>query len=233
MAAAGAALLLVLKAAGVLLLVLLALVLILLLVPVTALIRFAEGRFSLRAGLLGLSIPILTDNAPAPWLQKLLDRPQKPKRKKSAAPPEKPAVQKQKGPGEKLRLTVDELCTLAGGAGHFLRAVLGALRITQIRLYLPVHGEDAAQTAIRYGKMQAWLHGALGVLNNVFRLEFQECRLDPDYTGKLAGSEYFSCKISARLIIIGIAAMRLLWLLLEEDILDPLPGRPVRGTADR
>ena len=95
-------------------------------------------------------------------------------------------------------------------------------RIKHICLYLPVQGDDAADTAIKYGKMQAWLHTGLAVINRMLWLEFDEFRLEPDYMGDRAKTERFSCQVSARLIIIVIAAIKLLWLLWTEKILDPL-----------
>lgn len=228
MAAAGAVLLTVLKVCGILLGAAAGLCLLVLLLaaalPATVRVRYEKEAFWVQAGLGGLRVPVVKNSRPAPWLQWLLRRLEKRPagRKKKKTPP--PAAPRPARPRHlpALGLTLDEICTLAGGAGRFFRAVLGAVRVTKIRLYLPVHEPDAAATALTYGQAQAWLHGCLGVLNNLIWLEFAECRLDPDFTGDQAGKAYFSCNVSARLIIIGIAAWHFIQLLLDKDILDKL-----------
>lgn len=227
MAAAGAVLLTALKVCGILLVAAVGLCLLVLLLavllPAVVWVRYEKEAFFVQAGLAGLRVPVIQNSRPAPWLQWLLRRlekkPSGKKKKKTPSAAARPA-RPQHLPA--LGLTLDEICTIAGGAGRFFRAVLGAIRVTKIRLYLPVHEPDAAATALTYGQTQAWLHGCLGVLNNLIWLDFAECRLDPDFTGDQAGKAYFSCKVSARLIIIGIAAVHFIQLLLEKDILDKL-----------
>lgn len=135
------------------------------------------------------------------------------------APP-KPQPPAEEEPQAKL--TFDQIVTAVRGAGTFGKRVLAALRVTEIRLYLPITGGDAAECALNYGKAQAWLHSGLAVLNRAIWLEFEECRLEADFLEKGDKKPHFSCKISARLLIIGIAAFRFGWLLWKQDILTVL-----------
>lgn len=222
MAAVGMILLLILKIIGWILLAILVLLAAVLLVPACVWLRYEKDVFSVSVGLLGIRIQV--------WPQRekhLSERQQHIRQAKEKAKEEKAAAKakkkqengKKKEPGARAKLTLETVCALAGSAGIFLRAVFGALRIRHIRIRWPVHAEDAAATALRYGKAQAWLHTCLALLNRVFWLDFDECRLEPDFTGKQAGTEYFSCKISAQLIIIVIAAVKLVLRLKEEDLL--------------
>ncbi len=221
MAAVGMVLLTILKILGWVLLAAAALLAFVLLVPVEAVLRYERGVFSVSAGMLGIRVRLW----PRPE-KSLSPRAQARREAKERAKAAKAAKKKQGGekpkkqPKEKAKLTFDAVCGLADTAGPFLRAVLGGLRITGIRLYWPVHADDAAATALLYGKTQAWLHAGLALLDRVFWLDFKECRLDPDFTGKQAGTEYFSCKISARLLIIAVAAVKLILRLKDEDVLD-------------
>lgn len=67
------------------------------------------------------------------------------------------------------------------GAGRLTRAIFGTLRFTKIRICLGVRGEDPAQAARTYGKLNAWLYTSLGVLDRFLFLDFEELRLLPDF----------------------------------------------------
>lgn len=110
-------------------------------------------------------------------------------------------------PEKRLELTLDTVRGIAGTAGGFMGKVLAALRVHHIRVYLPVHGQDAAATALAVGRLHAVLGAALGALQNFFRLEFAQYELEPDYTGEKAGTAFFSCKITAHAIIMLIACI--------------------------
>lgn len=134
-------------------------------------------------------------------------------------PAEKPAQQDK---NLLLGLSFDQLVTAVKGLGKFGQRIVAGLKIRHIRLYVPITGDDAADTAIKYGKCQAWLHAGLGVLNRAIWLDFDECRLEADFLAKEAKKPHFSCQISAQLLIMVIAALRYLWLLWRAKILEAL-----------
>ncbi len=219
MSALIAALLFLLKALGILLLVILALVLIALLIPVSTWIDYHDEALTVQVGALGLKYTVL------PQKEKPNKKPKKKSQKKpkpKAAAKEKPKKALPKEKNQLMQLTFDQLVTVVKGLGAMGKRILNGLKVKHIRLYVPVTGEDAAETAIRYGKMQAWLHGGLGVLNRAIWLDFDECRLEADFLGKGEKNSRFSCQISAQMLIMGIAAARFVWLLWKADILDAL-----------
>lgn len=121
-----------------------------------------------------------------------------------------------------LGLTFNQLVTAVRGVGALGKAILCGIKVRHIRVYLPVEGADAADTAIQYGHKQAWLHAGLGFLNRAMWLEFDECYLDADFLQEKQKKERFSCQISAQLIIMVIAVARFIWLLWKANILDAL-----------
>lgn len=213
-----------------LLLILLGLVCILLFVPVAVWLDYSGGVFSVRAGMLGVKFKV--------WPQKPLTEEQKRRkeekaaakkakkaakaaRKKAKQPPQPEQPDKPKKKKEhKAKITLEVLCKMAAAAGGLLRGILGALRVKNIRLRLPVSGKDAADTAVQYGKMQAYLSTTLGFLSQFFWLDFKELHLDPDFTGSLKGTEHFSCQITARLFIMVAAAAAFVYTLFKEKLID-------------
>ena len=104
----GAVLLVLLKGIGVLLLVVLTLAVVLLFCPFCADVQWENDVLTIRAGALGLTLPVFQYPAP-----------EKPKKKKK--PAEKKADQKPRPetpPRKKARLTLNILCTILRGAGR-------------------------------------------------------------------------------------------------------------------
>jgi hypothetical protein len=222
MAAVGAVLLLILKILGWMLLAAAVLILIALFVPASVWLDYTGGELRIWAGMLFVRVPVYPGKEKTPEQQA---RQERKKAEKQAKKQEKKARKHGAGrrghvAGETLRLSLDQICAAAGGAGRFARAALGAMRVRHIRIVLPVTGDDAADTAVRFGKTNAWLHTCLALLNRVLWLDFTECRVEPDFTGKQAESEHFSCQISAQLFIMVAAAIRLILLLKDKRILD-------------
>lgn len=211
-------LLFLLKAVGILLLVALGLILVALLIPVSLWLDYHDEDLTVKVGALGLKYTLL------PQKQKPDETPkaksaEKSKKKGKTAQPSKAEPQDKNA---LMQLTFDQMVTAVKGLGTMGKRIVNGLKVKHIRLYLPVTGEDAADTAIRYGKMQAWLHAGLGVLNRAIWLDFDECRLEADFLAKGEKKSRFSCQISARLLIMVIAVTRFVWLLWKANILPVL-----------
>lgn len=231
----GAVLLFFLKVLLGLLAVILVLTALLLLCPFCVDIAWEGGVLRLRAGALGITFPVLQWPKPEPdaapeepkglWgkLKARVRAALQTRRDKRAVrkKPKQPAAEKPKQPRKRAKLTVDIVCTILRGAGRLTRAVFGALRITKIRVCLAVRGSDPAQTARAYGKANAWLYASLGFLDRFFYLDFEELRLEPDFGDRERPvPEHVSLRISARLLFIVIAAVRVLVEFWREKVLD-------------
>ena len=148
LAGIGTVLLFLLKGVGILLLVVLVLGLLLMFCPFCADVQWAEGIFQVKAGALGITFPVFRYPAP--------EKPEKKKKekKKKAAGAQKP--KREAPPRQKAKLTLQIVCTILKGAGKLTRAIIGSLRFTRIDVVLGVRGEDPAEAARSYGRLNAW-----------------------------------------------------------------------------
>ena len=122
------------------------------------------------------------------------------------APSPRPAPEPKKEPsvaGVPLRRILDLLPTV-GAVG---KRILAGLRVHAVRLYWPLQGEDAAETALRYGQFCAAWGNVTGLVQNLVRLQCDQVQPVADYLGEHTGEEHFSCKITARVFIMVAAAV--------------------------
>ena len=231
--ALGWLLLTLLKIAGVLLLILLVLLALVLLCPLCADVCWEGGVLTVRAGALGLTLPVFQWPAPEKpagseepkgfWGKlkaKLRARREERKRKKAVAKEAK-KPKKETAPREKAKLTLNILVTILRGAGRLTKAVFGSLRVTKIRVCLGVRGEDPAEAARAYGRLNAWLYPSLGVIDRFVYLDFDELRILPDFgSAEPTVADRVSFRLSARLLFIVAAALRVLYEFWREKVLD-------------
>ena len=231
--ALGWLLLTLLKIAGVLLLILLVLLALVLLCPLCADVCWEGGVLTVRAGALGLTLPVFQWPAPEKpagaeepkgfWGKlkaKLRARREERKRKKAAAKEAK-RPKKETAPRRKAKLTLNILVTILRGAGRLTKAVFGSLRVTKIRVCLGVRGEDPAEAARAYGRLNAWLYSSLGVIDRFVYLDFDELRILPDFgSAEPTVADRVSFHLSARLLFIVAAALRVLYEFWREKVLD-------------
>ena len=238
-AAIGAALLFVLKIIGILLLIVLILAALLLLCPFCADLCWEHGVLTVKAGALGITFPVFQYPKPEPppapenpvppkglkakfaaWrAERKRKKAEEKARKKAAAEAEK--AKKPASPRKKGKITLEIICTMLRGAGTLTKAVFGALRITKIQVRLGVRGTDPADAARSYGKLQAWLYPLLGVLDHFIWLQFDELRILPDFgSAEPTVADRVSFHLSARLLFIVAAALRVLYEFWREKVLD-------------
>jgi len=144
-------------------------------------------------------------------------------RKKAAerAAKEAKKPQKKTPPRKKAKLTLNILVTILRGAGRLTKAVFGSLRVTKIRVCLGVRGEDPAEAARAYGRLNAWLYPSLGVIDRFVYLDFEELRILPDFgSAEPTVADRVSFRLSARLLFIVAAAVRVLYEFWHEKVLD-------------
>lgn len=214
LAALGAVLLFLLKVVGILLLIVLVLLAVLLLCPFCADVAWEKGTLTIRAGALGMTFPVFRYPQPEGGPKK--EKKKKPKKK---AEPKEP--KKETPPRQKAKLTLNILCTILRGAGSLTRAVIGSLRFTHIRVRLGVRGDDPAEAARTYGKLNAWLYSALGILDRFVYLDFEQLQLLPDFgTPEPTVQDSVSFRMSAQLYAIVFTALRVLYEFWREKVLD-------------
>lgn len=158
------------------------------------------------------------------------DLPQKAVRAQAAEPPRTAAL-----PGF-LQQRVDAVLHLAHtdplrladcALGHLSwagrRAVRG-IRVTRLTVFWTVHcPDDAATTAIAYGSQITLLNNLLLRLREHMTIRSESLRLEPDFTGEMAGRRQFSCCIHTQLyryLFLGARLLRRVW---RDPVLQPEP----------
>ena len=202
----------VLMGLGWALLALVALLLLALVLPARAAIEYREGALSVQLRLLGIQFHVY----PFPEGLKRRSPPaHKPKKKKSG--------KRGRRAGKKPMFEWDDLQGILGMAGAFTRRALRAIRITDIILIVPVHRDNAAETALACGRSEAWLSGVAAALQNFMELRWTQLRVLPDFTGEITAGFYLSCRGGARPVSFLIAGVHAFLYLLKKD--DPPPAR--------
>lgn len=232
--AVGWLLLTLLKIVGILLLIIIILLAAVLLCPFCADVCWENDILTIRAGALGITFPVYQCPEPPAdpeppkgvWGKlkaKLRARREERKRKKAAekAAQEAQKPKKEEPPRKKAKLTLNIIATILRGAGTLTKAVFGALRFTKIRVCLGVRGDDPAEAAWAYGALNAWLYPTLGVIDRFVYLDFEELHLLPDFgSAQPTVSDRVSFRLSARLLFIVAAALRVLYEFWREKVLD-------------
>ena len=233
--ALGWLLLTLLKIVGILLLIVLVLLALALLCPFCADFCWENDVVTIRAGVPGITLPVFRWPAPPPagpeepkgffgkLKAKLRASRAERRRKKAAerAAKEAKKPKKETPPRKKAKLTLNILVTILRGAGRLTKAVFGSLRVTKIRVCLGVRGEDPAEAARAYGRLNAWLYPSLGVIDRFVYLDFEELRILPDFgSAEPTVADRVSFRLSARLLFIVAAAVRVLYEFWREKVLD-------------
>lgn len=233
--ALGWLLLTLLKIVGILLLIGLVLLALALLCPFCADFRWENGVVTIRAGVPGITLPVFRWPAPPPagpeepkgffgkLKAKFRARRAERRRKKAAerAAKEAKKPKKETPPRKKAKLTLNILVTILRGAGRLTKAVFGSLRVTKIRVCLGVRGEDPADAARSYGKLNAWLGSALGLLDRFLYLDFEQLRLVPDLgPDQPTVEDRVSFRVTAQAYAIVFTALRVLYEFWHEKVLD-------------
>ena len=105
--------------------------------------------------------------------------------------------------------TVEFAKQLIGSASKPVKRLIGHIRVSNFYLFITASGEDAAQAAMNYGKINWLVYTALAVLYDAVKLDVKKIDITADFnSGK---TEYeLSCKIKLRL---GTALGCIIWLL--------------------
>lgn len=170
---------------GWVLLALLGLLVLALLAPVRAVVEYREGALSVKARVLG--IPLRVYPRPGQSAARSL----RARKKKTARAKPKP---KRKG----FSFALEDLQNLLGAAGVLMRRAFRAIHISQVIVILPIHRDDAAQTALACGRAEAWLGGMAALARNFFDVQIVQLRVLPDYTNEIAAGVYGYGKIGVR-----------------------------------
>jgi len=105
--------------------------------------------------------------------------------------------EKKRTPGDILGLARIGMAALEGVFPP-VGKILTGFRVTNLRLYLRVGGPNAAQTAIKYGQLNAYIHGGLCAAKNFVHIGVKDIGIGYDFLGT-GITEEFSFKVKLRL----------------------------------
>lgn len=224
------------KIVGSILLVLLALLLLVLVLPFGVAVRWQAGALTVwaKAGPVSLQLyprRAKKQQAEQPQAKPAAEPPNKPADEKSQ-PPQKPKAppgetEKKEAPGS-LRAKLDPaikhlrsdplsfVTMLFGHMGWTGQRLLRGIRVRHLRVFWTVTREDAAATATAYGRAIAAANILLEQAQQRMRVQSEELRIEPDFTGDLAKKRYFSCQITTQPYIMLAIGIRLVWRVLRD-----------------
>lgn len=96
---------------------------------------------------------------------------------------------------------------IANAAGAAKNILLAGLRIYDFTFILAIHEEEASDTAIRYGQVQAAVGAARAVLENLIKIRYKTLVVIPDFEGREKQSPIFSCKVAVCPVIMLVAGI--------------------------
>ena len=91
--------------------------------------------------------------------------------------------------------------------------LLQKTRVLHLCVYWTVTGEDAADTAVTYGRRIALFNTLLSIARDHLEIRSDSLRLEPDFTGEQKEKRSFSCQLRARAYIM----IKIIRILLRRD----------------
>lgn len=116
-----------------------------------------------------------------------------------------------------LEETVDFIIDCVRKYGPGAKMILRNIRFHRLELYWKVGAEDAAACGIKYGRICAWISGALGFLRNLTRIEKTKLRIFPDFICE-NDEIYGGADIEFNPLIVLIGALRMAFVFLKDII---------------
>ena len=80
--------------------------------------------------------------------------------------------------------------------------LLRGVELRKVTIFWTVTGDDAADTAVAYGRRMALANNLLGLARQILTIRADSLRMEPDFTGEMAEKRIFSCQIRTRPYII-------------------------------
>ena len=111
--------------------------------------------------------------------------------------------------------------TMLGHAGWFTKRLLKGLRIRHLCIWWSITGEDAAQTALRFGQMMTLSNNLLTYLRQFISIEADSLWLEPDFTGQQRSRRAVSGQLTARPGTLLLLAARFGWRLWHDPNFQP------------
>lgn len=136
--------------------------------------------------------------------QKKRSRAKKKQKKQKEQAPAAPAKKEKRDFAAIIGAAMDFIASLGGGAKLLLRHV----RVYRVRMSIVVAEDDAAQTAITFGRMNALVYTAYTAARGLINLQKPDISIAPDFTAQ-EGSYLFEARGRLLPIVAVAAAVRI------------------------
>ncbi len=187
-------------------------VLVVILCPVIIGVKYESKKMVVWVRFLGIKINVYPLSK---WMEKIIDnrKNKKPKQKKKKKK-EEDKEETQEKTTRNWRAAIEKQKKLAVAIKDALGVFFWHIRVRNVRLCLPVHAEDAADTAMRCGQVQAAIGTMRAMLEGRVHVQYKQLEVVPDFTGDLAQAVFFTCKVSLKPVIIVMMSIKFLqrWL---------------------
>jgi hypothetical protein len=130
--------------------------------------------------------------------------------KKEQKPGKKAKKASKQPPKQKPKPDIKRILSLLDEYSELLKKLISDarrhLRIDRLMIRLVINEDDAAQTAILYGKACAVIWPGVAAIGSLVRIKRSEITIAPDFSGENASEFNFGCTISMRVVSgIGMA----------------------------
>ena len=168
-----------------------------LLLPMWVVINYDEKNLVVKVRILGIPVRIYPESK---LLSKFLSKSSrnKPKKEKSSEEIKDTGKEGEKAIKE-TQMSFEKTMSLLSLAKETMVNVTQELTVKNVKLSCVIHGEDAAQTALNYGKANAAFANAYSMAEVMFKkITVQEVEFVPDFTNEFEQNVRFACQIGAK-----------------------------------
>ncbi|MEG2769715.1 MAG: hypothetical protein RR902_02770, partial [Oscillospiraceae bacterium] len=106
-------------------------------------------------------------------------------------------------------------------ATGLIARVLRKIKFTDIWVEFSVYDADPCKSALKYGKVNAYLYSLVASLENVLNMRFEKVDIKPDFKNEFAGKSKFAVTIKDNILNLAIAAIWAFRILYKEKIIFP------------
>jgi Protein of unknown function (DUF2953). len=135
------------------------------------------------------------------------DKPKKEKKKKKENTEQD--IKEQIKPKKKSKINFNQIKTLVTSATPAVKRVFKGMKIRRFRFVYVCAGEDAAKTAIQYGKICAAVSSVLPLVQNIFDIKFDKIDVRLDFS---VNKPYNEVKFKAKLRVYVLIAAAIIFL---------------------
>ncbi|SDM74299.1 DUF2953 domain-containing protein [Acetanaerobacterium elongatum] len=203
-----------------------ALIAVILFIPLQVLLEYKDDVFHITARYAFFKYKIL----PVDQKKKEKREQQKLKKEQRAAQKGKPLTEPAKPEKRSLKDTIQMVKVMLDSVHAPFIHLLKRIRLTDIAFYMKTVGENAAETAVEVGRVNAYVYGFYAYLKNFFKVQDPDILITPDYYGEKSQT-YFKMTVSLTPASALRASVTFGWRLIQVLIFKKIVGENVKQST--